>query len=80
MKKTTETHATFKLRPYRKGELALMYFPESSKTTAIRSLRRWMINEEELMKDLASVGYDKNRQYLHKHEVALIVKYFGEPY
>lgn len=80
MKKTTEARGTFQLRPYRKGDLALMYFPESSKATAIRSLRRWMINDEDLMNELASVGYDKNRQYLHKHEVAIMVKYFGEPY
>lgn len=80
MKKTTEKHSTFQLRPYRKGDLALMYFPESSKATAIRSLRRWMIGNEELMSELASVGYYKNRQYLHKHEVAIMVKHFGEPY
>lgn len=70
----------FQIRVYRKNELAMMYFPMASKETAIRSFRRWLVRNNRLMADLLSIGYDKNRQHLLKPEVALIVKYFGEPY
>ena len=33
---------TFRLRIYRKNELAMLYFPESSKQTAMRNLGRWI--------------------------------------
>lgn len=81
MKKMKENiEQQFQLRPYRKGELSMLYFPGSTKDTAIRSFRRWLNKNTALMEELASVGYDKNRQYLHKHEVAIVVKHFGEPF
>ena len=33
-----------------------------------------------MQKELRAIGYDKNRQYLLKAEVEVIVKYLGEPY
>ena len=70
----------FQIRVYRKNELAMMYFPMASKETAIRCFRRWLVRNSCLMSDLLSIGYDKHRQHLLKPEVALIVKYLGEPY
>lgn len=71
---------SFQIRVYRKNELAMMYFPTATKDTAIRSFRRWLVRNQQLMSDLISIGYDKNRQHLLKPEVALIVKYLGEPF
>ena len=69
---------TFRLRIYRKNELAMLYFPESSKQTAMRNLGRW-IHCTPLKEELLERGYDKNRKYFLKHEVELILKHFGEP-
>ncbi|MDN0071304.1 DUF4248 domain-containing protein [Bacteroides caecigallinarum] len=70
----------FRLRTYKKNELAMMYFPDVSKAAASRNFRRWIKNCPPMMKELEAMGYDKNRQYLLKAEVAVIVKHLGEPY
>lgn len=70
----------FKVRTYKKSELALMYFPNSTKEAASRSFRRWLTRSTAMMNELGNVGYDKNRQYLLKTEVEIIVKYLGEPF
>ena len=70
---------TFQLRIYRKNELAMLYFPESSKQTAMRNLGRWIQRCGPLRLELQQRGYDRNRKYFLKHEVALILKHFGEP-
>lgn len=70
----------FKVRTYKKSELALMYFPNSTKEAASRSFRRWLTRSSAMMNELDNVGYDKNRQYLLKTEVEIIVKYLGEPF
>lgn len=70
----------FKVRTYKKSELALMYFPNSTKEAASRSFRRWLTRSTVMMKELCEVGYDKNRQYLLKTEVEIIVKHLGEPF
>lgn len=81
MKTTVCTHErVFELRPYRKTELALMYFPESTKETAVRLLLRWMKEDAKIMEELNAMGYNKHRQYLLKREVEVIVKYLGEPF
>lgn len=70
---------TFRLRIYRKNELAMLYFPESSKQTAMRNLGRWIQHCIPLKEELLERGYDKNRKYFLKHEVELILRHFGEP-
>ena len=71
---------TFRLRTYKKNELAMMYFPDVSKDAASRNFRRWIRQCPDMQKELRTIGYDKNRQYLLKAEVEVIVKYLGEPY
>ena len=69
----------FQLRMYRKQELAMMYFPDVSKESAGRNLRRWIKRCTELYDELLAIGYDKHRQYYLKREVKLIITYLGEP-
>lgn len=71
---------TFKPRLYKKCELAMMYFPNATKESASRSFRRWLSRCTMMMRELEAAGYDKNRQYLLKPEVEIIVKHLGEPY
>lgn len=77
---TEQPEQCFRLKTYKKNELAMLYFPDVSKSSASRNFRRWIRNCPGLMSDLATKGYDKNRQYLLKTEVEVIVKYLGEPY
>lgn len=70
----------FELRPYKKSELAMMYFPDSTKDTALRIFTRWIKEEKGLWNELMDLGYNKFRQYLLKREVEAIVRYFGEPF
>ena len=77
---TQQPEHTFRLRTYKKNELALMYFPDVSKDAASRNFRRWIRPCPDMQKELRTIGYDKNRQYLLKAEVEVIVKYLGEPY
>ena len=71
---------TFRLKTYKKNELAMMYFPDVTKDAASRNFRRWIRQCPPMMKELEAMGYDKNRQYLLKAEVEVIVKHLGEPY
>lgn len=84
MKKQTDGFAEdeerpFRMRVYRKSELARMYFPYAGNKTALQNLARWIGHCTELGKALEQVGYDKNRKFYLKPEVELIVKFLGEP-
>lgn len=74
-----EEGAGFCLRVYRKNELARLYFPQADKKGALQGLSRWIKHCAELEKALEAAGYDKNRKFYLKPEVALIVKFLGEP-
>ena len=70
---------SFKLQPYTKAELALLYSPHSETTSAIQNLYRWMKRNQPLMSELHAVGYNKYRHSFLKQEVGIIIKYLGEP-
>ena len=74
-----EEEEPFHLRMYRKQELAMMYFPDLSKESAGKNLRRWIHKCTELCREQEALGYDKNRKFYLKREVRLIVEYLGEP-
>lgn len=77
---TEQAVQEFRLKTYKKSELAMMYFPDVSKETASRNFRRWIKHCAPMVKELEALGYDKNRQYLVKTEVEIIVKHLGEPF
>lgn len=78
--KNLQTEQEFRLKTYKKNELAMMYFPDVSKASASRNFRRWIRRCPSMMKELEEMGYDKNRQYMLKAEVEVIVKHLGEPF
>lgn len=80
MNKYFDGEERFRPRLYKKSELAMMYFPNATKESASRSFRRWLTRCKMMMKELDDAGYDKNRQYLLKPEVEIIVKHLGEPF
>ncbi len=77
---TQQPEQAFRLKTYKKNELAMMYFPDVTKDAASRNFRRWIRQCPPMMKELQAMGYDKNRQYLLKAEVEVIVRHLGEPY
>ena len=69
----------FRLKAYAKVELALLYSPHSQDATALQNLYRWMMRCRPMMDELNALGYNKYRHSFLKQEVAVIVKYLGEP-
>ena len=65
----------FKIRAYGKSELALLYFPDSSKESAMRSLRRWLAINNRLR---GIIG--KKKRHFTPKEVRIIVEELGEPF
>ena len=82
MTNTTERYVEeipFPIHIYRKQELAMLYFPDSTKEAASRNLRRWIEKCSQLHEALQNIGYDKNRKFFLRNEVKLIVIHLGEP-
>ena len=69
------TDETFIIRAYGKSELAMMYFPDLTKETAMRKLRLWLSINPRLKKLISK----KIRSYTPK-QVRLIVEELGEPF
>ena len=69
----------FRIKAYTKMDLALLYSPHSGGAAALQNLYRWMLCYRPLMEELDGLGYNKYRHSFLKQEVAVIVKYLGEP-
>ena len=69
----------FKIKSYGYCELALLYFPNSSKRSASTQLGRWMRQNEKLKMQLCELGYRPRKKILTPSQVKLIVELFGEP-
>jgi hypothetical protein len=69
----------FKIRTYGYGELALLYFPNSTKKSASVQLRRWIISDNNLKTDLENSGFKKWQKLLTPKQVGIIINYIGEP-
>lgn len=65
----------FKIRAYGKSELALLYFPDSSKDSAMKRLRSWFRINPRLAPLLSSRGSSFTPK-----QVRLIVDELGEPF
>lgn len=69
----------FKIRSYGYGELALLYFPNSTKSSASTQLGRWLKQNENLNKQLIESGYKLRKKILTPRQVQLIIESLGEP-
>ena len=69
----------FRIKAYAKMELAELYSPFAQGPSALQNLYRWMKQCHPLMAELEALGYNKYRHSFLKQEVAIIVKYLGEP-
>lgn len=69
----------FKIRPYTKKELALMYFPDSNPRTAVNHMMAWVRRCTPLSEQLEAAGYEKSSKGFTPRQVRMIAEHLGEP-
>jgi len=69
----------FKIRSYGYGELALLYFPNSTKSSASTQLGRWIKQNKLLQQKLHESGFVTGKRILTPKQVASLVQILGEP-
>jgi hypothetical protein len=69
----------FVIRSYGYCELAMLYFPNSTKKSASAQLGRWIRENEKLKIQWFELGFRPRKKILTPNQVKLIVKTFGEP-
>jgi hypothetical protein len=69
----------FVIRSYGFGELALLYFANSSKKSAATQLGRWIAGNEKLRMNLIENGYKKGSRILTPKQVEVIINHLGKP-
>lgn len=69
----------FRIRSYRFGELAQMYFPSISKKSAAAQLRRWIRTSKTVLPKLENLGYKIGNRLLTPAHGKVLVDEFGEP-
>ena len=57
---------------------AMRYYPEFSRSTAVRRFREEIHNTPELLEELKRLGYDEHRRYFPPEQMAVIIKYLGD--
>lgn len=70
---------SFEIKCYGKSELAMLYFPDSHPSIALKRLNRWINNIRELRQALDDCHIGKNAKFWSKQQVCLITYYLGEP-
>jgi citrate lyase alpha subunit len=76
---TMNKEETFKVRAYGYGELALLYFPNSSKKSASTQLGRWIKLHASLHEQLVNSGLQRGMKILTPKHVEILVAYLGRP-
>ena len=69
----------FIIRAYTKKELALMYFPDSTPSTAVNHLMAWIHRCDPLWQQLQQMGYYTSSKVLTPRQVKAVVEHLGEP-
>ncbi len=69
----------FVIRSYGYCELAMLYFPNSTKKSASAQLGRWIRENERLRSQWLEMGFKPRKKLLTPNQVKLIVEVFGDP-
>lgn len=69
----------FVIRSYSYCELAMLYFPNSTKKSASAQLGRWIRGNEKLKSQWLQMGFKPRKKILTPSQVKLVVEVFGEP-
>lgn len=70
----------FKIKSYGYGELAMLYFPNSTKKSASVQLRRWIVYNKFLEGELKNNGFKKGQKILTPKQIEILVRIIGEPF
>ena len=60
-------------------DLALMYFPQSTKRSAVTQLRRWIVQCKQLQMRLEELSFHKGQRILTPLQHQAILNFLGEP-
>lgn len=69
----------FKIKSYGYGELAMLYFPNSTKKSASTQLGNWIRLNILLKEKLKETGFVSGKKILTPRQVELIIMHIGEP-
>jgi hypothetical protein len=69
----------FVILSYGYCELAMLYFPNSTKKSASAQLGRWIRENEKLKIQWKELGFRPKKKILTPNQVKLIIDVFGEP-
>ena len=69
----------FRIKPYRFGELAQMYYPDHNYDSALLLFREEMHKTRGMWKAMVAEGYKENTKMLTRSQVRTIVRFLGEP-
>jgi hypothetical protein len=69
----------FVIRSYGYCELAMLYFPNSTKKSASVQLRKWIKLNTKLMQKLNNHSFKPGLRILTPKQVGIIIQHLGEP-
>lgn len=72
------THA-MTIKSYSKQELALLYFPDSDPSAALKRLKRWINRIPELRDSIRKDSMGEHAKFWSRTQVKQIVAYLDEP-
>ena len=70
----------FETRTFGFGELAQLYFPHVTKTSASRMFSQWIFNSHELVEKLSELNWKKKAKYFTPKQVKVLIEHFDPPY
>lgn len=74
-----ETEKQIIAKAYTKAELAHMYNPDMSYSSALRTLRLWIEHNKKLLQELKKLGYIPSQHIFTPKQVEIIFTYLGMP-
>jgi hypothetical protein len=69
----------FVIRSYGYCELAMLYFPNSTKKSASAQMGRWIRGNDNLKNQLMELGFQPRKKLLTPNQVKLLIDHFGKP-
>ncbi|HEY4785167.1 MAG TPA: DUF4248 domain-containing protein [Bacteroidales bacterium] len=71
---------SFEIRTFGFGELAQLYFPHVTKSSASRMLGHWIYSCPTLVKELMKLEWKKHAKYFTPKQVKALIKHFDPPF
>jgi hypothetical protein len=69
----------FEIRTYGFNELAQLYFPFISSSSASRKFSQWISSNERLMKSLTAENWKKRSKFFTPKQVKILIGHFDPP-